>query len=90
MANTKSAVNESTQEAPEGVAAIQLTGDEQRGRQSTIDRMRDLFAAQPKRKVRLAEDTRVQINGYPFFIKGKTTVEVPESVALVLEEAGLY
>jgi hypothetical protein len=57
---------------------------------SQIDRMRDIFKAQPKVKVRLQEDQRVQINGYTFNIKGHATVEVPESVATVLEEAGLY
>lgn len=92
MANTqnKSQAAESTADAPEGVAAINLGGDERRARLSQIDRMRDLFAAQKKVSVRLAEDTRVQINGYTFLIKGKTTVEVPESVAEVLENAGLY
>lgn len=76
--------------APEGVAKLELSGQERRQRQSQIDRMRDIFAAQKKVRVRLAEDARVQINGYTFLIKGRETVEVPESVATVLEESGLY
>ena len=84
------AVAESAASAPEGAAAIEISGDERRARQSRIDLWRDRFAAMPKVSVRLAEDTRVQINGYAFEIKGKTTVKVPELVAEVLEQAGLY
>lgn len=89
-ANPKPAQETTEQASKAGVAPIQLTGSERKQRQSTIDRMRDMFAAQPKVRVRLAEDTPVQINGYKFMIKGKVTVEVPELVAEVLEQSGLY
>ena len=82
--------SETVAAAPEGVSTIQITGDERRARQSTIDMWRDRFAAMPKVRVRLAEDTRVQVNGYTFLIKGKETVSVPELVAEVLEQSGLY
>ncbi len=81
---------ESAQNAPEGVGTIQMSGEERRARGSAIDRMRDVLADQPKVRVRLSEDARVQINGYTFQIKGKVSVDVPQSVADVLENAGLY
>lgn len=72
-----------------GGAPAVVSGEEQRQRQSRIDEMRDRFAKQPKHPVRLSEDTQVTINGYGFLIKGRERVMVPESVYLVLEQAGL-
>lgn len=86
----KPAHSEPASAAPEGAAVVNMSGSEFRDRSSKIDRMRDLFAKQKKVAVRLPEDTRVQINGFTFLIKGKATVEVPESVLEVLEQAGLY
>lgn len=45
------------------------------------------LAKQPKRTIRLPEDAVVIVNGYPFEIKGRTTVEVPETVAQIIEQA---
>ena len=94
MAIKNGAVKETVVDLPEGVGAgvapIQITGAERRQRISEIDRMRDKFAAEPKIRIRLAEDARVQINGYTFEIKGKVPVEVPESVATILEQSGRY
>lgn len=83
-------VSEAQADLPEGVGAIQMTGDEARKRQSNIDLWRDRFAAMPKVRVRLAEDTFVQVNGYSFQIKGKVPVDVPELVAEILGQAGEY
>lgn len=84
------APKESAQDAPEGVGTIELSGQERRARQSSIDMWRDRFAAMPKVRVRLQEDTPVQVNAYKFHIKGGQQVEVPELVAEILEQAGLY
>ena len=56
--------------------------------------MREHFASQPRVKVRLAKDDvrgdqLVKINGYAFYIQRGVSVEVPEGVAEILEQAGL-
>lgn len=64
-------------------------------------RVREELQSQPKRKIRLWQvpensadnplpDETVCINGYVYQIKRGETVEVPESVAVVLEQAGRY
>lgn len=54
---------------------------------SDFRRMQEHLAGQKKVRVRVQEDTWVQLNGYTFQIKGKTWVEVPAQVAEILEEA---
>lgn len=51
-------------------------------------KMRLLLASQPKVRVRLAEDTYININGHPLRIQGGVRVDVPELVAEILEQAG--
>ena len=56
---------------------------------SRIDKMRQHFLKQPKRRVKVRNDgpVRVQVNGYSFLIQPNVVVEVPEQVAQLLEEA---
>lgn len=54
---------------------------------SQIDKMRDHFAAQPKRRIRVREEQFVQVNGYSFRIMPGEFVMVPEQVAEILEES---
>jgi hypothetical protein len=51
--------------------------------------MRDYLAAQPKRRVKLRNDgdVFVQINGYSLLIQPNVPVDVPEPVAVLLEQA---
>lgn len=65
-----------------------IGSDDKKRHQNKHDRTAEALSKQPKERVRVSEDTRVQINGYGFNIKGKTSVEVPEQVARILAEAG--
>lgn len=54
----------------------------------------EILAKQPKRRIKIKpkndkdkEPVPVGINGYFYYINKGETVEVPESVALILEEA---
>lgn len=72
-----------------GTPAIDPLVAAERGRVSLLDRMRDELAKEPKRevKVRSDGDVFVQINGYTFIIQPGLKVKVPESVAVLLENA---
>ena len=61
-----------------------------RERMSTIDAVRKQLSAQPKVRLRLPQDTVVYKNGYGVQIKGKEWVEVPESIAEILEHADRF
>jgi len=61
---------------------------DKRVHENDLARIQRALAAQPKVTVKVQEDTYVGINGYPFLIKGKTKVSVPQQVADILEEAG--
>lgn len=80
--------------APPTEDVIATPKDNQR-RKARFEAMRKVLAAQPKVKIRLAkdevrgEDQVVTINGYSMTIKRGHTVEVPQGVAEVLEQAGL-
>jgi hypothetical protein len=50
--------------------------------------MKAYFDAQKRVSIKTREDERVQINDYIFIIKGGERVDVPEDVALILEQAG--
>lgn len=76
-------VSESVDAPVEGVTAA----DTARARSAYV-RQRDFLKAQPKVRIRVPEDTFVQINGYGFHIAKKQWVEVPEQVAEILAEAG--
>lgn len=68
-------------EVPADVDASDMrTGDVVRG--ST----RAALMAQPKVRVRLREDTFVAVNGYPFRLAGREWIEVPQTVAEILEQ----
>lgn len=60
---------------------------------SNMNNMKDILDAEPKVKIRLhkdknnKEDLFVGINGRGYLIKRGETVEVPESVAKVIEES---
>ena len=71
-----------------------ITGADHKAHQSRFTKMREHFASQPRVKVRLAKDDvrgdqLVKINGYAFYIQRGVSVEVPEGVAEILEQAGL-
>lgn len=57
---------------------------------SMLDVMRKKFAAEPRVRVKVKNDgpVPVQVNGYSFLIRENVWVEVPESVAAILDEAG--
>ena len=59
-----------------------------RERMSTIDRVRKQLGEEPKVRIRCMNDEIVTKNGYGVRIKAKEWVEVPESIALILEQAG--
>lgn len=66
---------------------VTQSGDKERY-ENDLARITKSLMAQPKVSVKLQEDTYVGINGYPFLIKGKERVSVPQQVADILEEAG--
>jgi hypothetical protein len=74
--------------APESSADVSFSGEEVQRQKSDFVKMREHLAVQPKVRIKLQEDTFVQLNGYSFWIQKKTWVEVPQQVADVLEEAG--
>jgi len=59
-------------------------------RTTLIDYMRDYLGKQPKRRVKIHNDSDVfvQINGYSILIQPNVPVDVPEPVAVLLDEAG--
>ena len=76
--------------ANDGVSGADMV--DHRNRQ---ERMRDLFASQPKVRIKLPIDESrgarqlVSINGYAFTIERGVKVDVPQGVADFLEEIGL-
>jgi hypothetical protein len=60
------------------------------GRVSMLNIMRDKFKNEKRVRVKVHNDgpVQVQVNGYSFLIRENTPVEVPESVAEILEDAG--
>ena len=64
------------------------SGTEVKQRMSTIDRVKRQLASEPKVRIRCMNDEVVYKNGYGVQIKAKEWVEVPESIALILEQAG--
>lgn len=67
-------------EAPSGA-------DVQR-RMSRISAVKRQLASEPKVRIRLMNDEVVNKNGYMVQIQGKQWVEVPQSIAEILEQAG--
>jgi len=57
---------------------------------SMIDKMRAKYAKEKRVRVKVHNDgpVQVQVNGYSFLIRENVPVEVPESVAQILEDAG--
>ena len=58
--------------------------------QSMLNVMRDKFATEKRTRVKIKNDgpVPVQVNGYSFLIRENVWVEVPESVAEILDAAG--
>lgn len=78
-----------TADAPQVVLAPVPSGPEQnREHASQIDKMRDHFASQPKRRIRVQEEQFLQVNGYSFRIMPGDFVHVPEQIAQMLEDSG--
>lgn len=78
--------------APQSVAT-EITGADRKVAEGRQARMREIFAKQPKRKIRISKElwgheTFVGINGYRFQIMNGVRVEVPEQVAQLLEDMG--
>lgn len=86
MARTTPAEVSEITEAPVAAALPVATSS---ARLSLLDRMKAHFAKEPRRrvKVRSQADVYVGINGYSFLIQPNVPVEVPESVAVLLEQA---
>lgn len=58
--------------------------------QSMLNIMRDKYKTEPRVRVKVHNDgpVQVQVNGYSFLITQDVWVEVPESVAEILDSAG--
>lgn len=58
--------------------------------QNLLQRMQEHYRTEKRVrvKVRAKHDVPVQVNGYTFVIQPNVSVEVPESIATILEEAG--
>ena len=59
---------------------------------STMNDTKAYLQAQPKRTIHIRPedgDQWAQINGYAFIIRAGDRVQVPEDVALLLEDAGI-
>lgn len=63
-------------------------GEDVRQRLSKLAQVKRQLAAEPKVRIRLMQDEVVIKNGYGVQIQAKQWVEVPESIALILEQAG--
>lgn len=68
-------------------AEARLDAAAKRAQMNRMKRTEAALAAQPKVPVRVPKDTTVQINGVGFYIKGKTTVQVPQQVYDTLIQA---
>lgn len=76
-------------ETPAGPSGAVLT-EATIAQQSMLNVMRDKYAAERRVPVKVHNDgpVQVQVNGYSFLIREGVRVEVPESVAEILDEAG--
>lgn len=71
-------------DAPAGAS-----GAESKELRSRFVRMREHFEKQKKVRVRVPENTFVQVNGFTFQIKGGEPMMVPEQIADMLMESGV-
>lgn len=58
---------------------------------SLLDMMKAHYKTEPRREIKINNsdhDVSVQVNGYTFVIQPKVKVKVPESIAVLLEDAG--
>lgn len=80
---------EGAEPAPAGPSAAVQT-EATIAQQSMLNVMRDKYAKEKRVRVKIHNDAPVpvQVNGYSFLIREGVAVEVPESVAQILEEAG--
>lgn len=67
---------------------VSFSSDEIRQQKNEFARMRDHLKTQPRVRIRVREETVVQVNGYGFQIAPNAWVEVPQQIADILEEAG--
>ena len=81
-------VDEAPAAAPAPSAKVQTEATI--AQQSMLNVMRDKYKAERRVKVKVHSDSpvSVQVNGYSFLIREGVSVEVPESVAEILDEAG--
>jgi hypothetical protein len=72
--------------APSGAIVTEAT----LGRESMLNVMRDKYKTEKRVRVKVHNDgpVQVQVNGYSFLIRENVPVEVPESVAEILDQAG--
>lgn len=73
-----------------GVATPAVQAQANAAHKSMLNTMRDKFAKEKRVRVKVHNDgpVTVQINGYTFLIREGVPVEVPESVATILDQAG--
>lgn len=74
--------------APSPASAIQTEATI--AQQSMLNVMRDKYAKEKRVRVKVHNDgpVQVQVNGYSFLIQDNVPVEVPESIAELLDAAG--
>ena len=77
-------------DAPAPVAEPAAKAGAEAARMSMLNVMRDKYAKERRVPVKVHSDgpVQVQVNGYSFLIQNDVKVEVPESVAELLDEAG--
>jgi len=63
------------------------SGRDVQQRLSKMSKTKKLLAEEPKVRIRLMQDEVVIKDGYPMQIKAKEWVEVPESIAMILEQS---
>jgi hypothetical protein len=78
--------DEAAPAGPSGAVVTEATITQQ----SMLNVMRDKYAVEKRVPVKVHNDgpVQVQVNGYSFLIREGVKVEVPESVAAILDEAG--
>lgn len=79
-----------TVEAPAPAGDAKARGEALFNRESMLNVMRDKYATEKRVRVKIHNDgpVQVQVNGYSFLIQDGVAVEVPESVAEILDAAG--
>ncbi len=76
--------------APEGAPSAEVALSARAAQDSMLNVMRDHYKTEKRVRVKVHSDrpVTVQVNGYSFLIREGVAVEVPESVADILDAAG--